>query len=227
MHHIRTGSLLGAVLLSTATLASASSISFTLDFTFSGTPPSGAPTVTVDDGGGVGSATVTINAGGLSGTEFMDDIYLNYAGDLSSLSASYVSGVMANSVSFGTDAFKADGDGFYDVLIDYPPPPGGAAFTFGAGEMSSYLFTGAGLTANLFNVPSLCDQGCGNGSFFAASHVQAIAGGLSGWVGDGNGGPPPPPPPSPVPEPASLLLFGSGAVGLVARLRKKRVTAAE
>ncbi len=193
--------------------AAATSITFDLDFEFSGgTTPSGVPSVTIDDFGGSGVVQVSITSN-LSGTEFIDDLYLNFSGNPNLLSPTFVSGVQANNVLFGSNAFKADGDGFYDILLDYPPP---GSPKFGAGATSVYLFTLAGITANDFNLESLCSQGCGNGSFFAAAHVQSIGpnGSGSGWVGSQGSI-------QLIPEPASLLLMGSGLFAATARVRRR------
>lgn len=220
--HKRWAWLTGVALLSAATAAQASTITFGLDVTFSGTPPSGSPTVTLTDT--AAGVEVSISSFPLSGTEFIDDVYLNFTGDVSVLSALYQSGVVANNVSFGSNSFKADGDGYFDILIDYPPPPGNAG-TFTADLTSSYVFSLAGINTSMFNASSFCETGCGTGSYFAAAHIQGLAGGLSAWVGDGNGPnpppPPPPPPPDSVPEPASMVLFGMGMVGAAMRVRKR------
>jgi len=212
----------GGVLLGVAAGAQASTITFALTTTFSGTAPSGSPTVTLTDT--AAGVEVSVSSFPLSGTEFIDDVYLNYTGDVSLLSASYLDGVLANNVYFGDNAFKADGDGYFDILIDYPPPPGSAG-TFTADQTSTYLFfTLAGLNTSMFNTTSFCQTGCGTGSYYAAAHIQGLAGGLSAWVGDGDGfppPPPPPPPPEPVPEPASLLLMGAGLTAFAARYRKR------
>lgn len=202
------------------TQARAAMITFDLVTVFSGANPSGNPSITLTDV--AGGVQVTFNSGSISGTEFLDDFFLNYTGDLGSLAAMNTSGVNANGVSFGSNSFKADGDGYFDILFDFPPPPGGSA-TFGAGETSTWLLTGTGISTALFNDSSFCQTGCGTGSYFAAVHIQGITGGLSSWNGDpdGPGGPPPPPPPTPVPEPASMMLIGTGFLAFAAKYRKK------
>ena len=116
--------------------AHASAITFQLSTVFSGATPSGSPTVTLTDT--AGGVEVSVSSFPLSGTEFIDDIYLNYTGDVSLLTATYQSGVVANNILFSPNAYKADGDGYFDILIDYPPPPGNAG-TFTADQTSQYL----------------------------------------------------------------------------------------
>ena len=218
----RTALLSLIALLLAAVPAGATSLTATLGFTFSGTPPVGAPTVTIDDNGGTGSVLLTISAGTLTGTEFIDDIYLN-ATNPATLNIAFVSGQTANSVTQATDSFKADGTGgFYDLLFDFPPPPGGPSNVFGAGETSNWLITRPGLTVNDFVLRSLCTQGCVGAGYFGAAHIQAIPltqGGDSGWVAVSGNFTPTQQGFNPVPEPGTLVLLGTG---LVAALRKVR-----
>jgi len=207
--------------------ASAGTITFTVGTEFSGgAQPSGSPTATITDTG-ANQVTLTLTSN-LSGNEFIDAFYLNYSGDLSSLSVGSPTGTGANAFigsSTGSNSFKADGDGFFDLLLEFMPP---GDERFGAGESVSFVITGTGLSAGLFNLMSACNTegttGCGNGGYFAAAHVQAIdTPPGSGWVGDGTSSDNETP--NPVPEPSTLLLLGS-ALGFGARkLRRHQATA--
>ena len=148
--------------------AHATSITGVLDFTFSGSSPSGDPTVTADDGGVPGSVELTFDLTDLSPTEFADDFYLNFnpAKDETALSFTQLTGPLVNSVEVEENEKKADGDGFYDILFDWPPPPGGdPTILFSAGDTASFLVTGlADLVATDFAFFSVCTRGdCGAG----------------------------------------------------------------
>lgn len=196
--------------------------------TFSGTAPVGpAPwvTATVDDHGSSGSVTLTISTAGLSGSENISGFYLNLdtAMNATGLGFSYVgssSGPSATSIQTGTNSFKADGDGKYDILFNFPTGSG-----FNAGETVIYNISGIpSLTAGSFNFTSDCSQGCGTGSYYGAAHVQNTgANGASAWIGivsagSGTGGWAPP---AAVPLPPAAWLFGSGLVGVAVTARRR------
>ena len=115
--------------------ASADIISFGLDYEFSeATPPAGTttPWVTATFADISGGVQLTINALNLVASEFISGFYFNF--DPTKNAASYIGTVPGtgtqtdwNSRGAGNDAWKADGDGFFDFFIDFPPPPGDVA----------------------------------------------------------------------------------------------------
>lgn len=178
---------------------------------------------TFDDSiGGANTVQLTMDAANLVDGEFTSGWYFNVnpSLDITDFSVAYVSGQMANSATFATDAYKADGDGFFDLLFDFPPPPGDFASKFTSGETSVYNITYSGnLTVDDFDFGSV---GGDKGSFTSAAHVQGIGpnDGLSGWIGSGFT---PGPGPGVVPEPASVAMWGFGLfVGGVVGLRRRR-----
>ena len=181
-----------------------------LDFIFSGSTPPGNPapwgTATFADVPGGVQLTLANN---LSGTEFFGAWYFNLdpAKNASSLNFALQPGgtgtVTVDGINKGTDAFKADGDGFFDVVIEFGQSGEGR---YGAGDSLIYLITGIpGLTAADFNHAS--SSGGGTGVYFSAAHLQSLAGGQSDWIGDGDGGGGPGG--GPVPEPSTYLVLGS------------------
>ena len=219
--------LTGVVLLSPFKSNAATGIGYNFDNEFSsGTPPAGlGPWITATiQTVTPGTVQLTVANSGLIGSEFISGLYLNLNTNFNplNLSISYVSSVGsftipsigAGTIERGTDSFKADGDGKYDVLFDFSTVSGS---TFGAGESITYQISGiAGLTANDFVYLSAPNGG--HGPFFAAAHVQGIGadGSLSGWVEPSLGAQP-----ILLPEPSSAALLGL-SLGCVAFLRRSK-----
>ena len=111
-------------------------------------------------------------------------------------------------INTGINAFKADGDGKYDIQFMFSTANG---HEFGAGESVMYTITGpASLTAESFSF--LSQPAGGAGPFYSAAHILSIGqGGNSVWAS------PISPPGTPAPEPAAIvlgLMAGCAAIGL-------------
>ena len=174
---------------------------------------------------------LTIDTSGLEGTEFVSVALFNVTGhDLTMLDieldtpsdAPSGTGTFANDADTSQSGFKADGDGYFDLRLDFDNTD------FTDNETVSFLITsGDGvLTTEQFLALSI---GSGNSpeGLYAAAHVQSIAPTdcndgrtnelcTSGWITD--------PPVPAVPIPGAAWLFGSALLGLIgfSRIRRRR-----
>jgi hypothetical protein len=171
--------------------ASGSSVLLNFDNVFSGVSPSGqAPWVSVlFEDIRPGTVELSISAINLSPSEKVTELYLNLNPNwvATRLNFSFVEGsqcVTAPMPALGVNAFKADGDGKYDIRFSFAQRPANA---FTAGDHLTYQITGIdGLTAQDFAYLSM--PAGGHGPFFSAIHVQGIEATdvgskcISGWV---------------------------------------------
>ncbi|HUU30818.1 MAG TPA: PEP-CTERM sorting domain-containing protein [Phycisphaerae bacterium] len=221
---MKTATLAVAVVacLSLAGAARGGLITFGLIEEFSGaTPPEGTVppawlTVTIDDGADYtdGIVTLTLAATNLTGNEKIKEWYLNLdpSFDPENLVFAQVGKTGAfkdATISKGLDAFKAGGDGFYDIEFVFDHT-GNTSKNFGAGESIGYtvsLSSGGTLTASSFDF--LSTPAGGQGPYHTAAHVQSIgAGEDSGWIT--------------APEPATLGVLATGTVFCLLAARRKK-----
>lgn len=180
---------LGALtMVASAVPAQAAILTLGYDAEFSGAQAPGGATpwiiATFDDYDTQGSVRLTVSTGGLATGETVDSLYFNLDGTLdpAQLSFAYLnssSAPSATGIQTGINAYKADGDGKYDILMQFPTGSG-----FDAGETLTYNITGIStLTAASFMF--LSQPAGGHGPFYAAAHVQNTTGagnGGSGWI---------------------------------------------
>jgi len=217
----RIKALFGALLaLFICVSANAATVVYEYNISFGETSADGpAPwaVATFDDGGSAGSVTLSIETAVTSGEADFSEFYFNLNPLLDATNLSFLrtggSGPTAANISWetGTNAFQADGDGIYDILLDLPPPPGQQAKRFNAGETLVFNITGIGsLTALDFNF--LAEAGGGSGPFLSAAKVISTgeSGQSSDWI-------------AAVPVPAAVWLFGS-ALGALGWMRRKKST---
>ncbi len=141
------------------------------------------------------SVTFKLTALNLTGSENIDVFDFNLdpalAADLGNLAFSSLIKTGAfdtPTISQGVNAFKADGDGDYDIQLSFTTG-GNTNKTFTQGDSIQYTITGAGISASSFNFLSNPDGG--HGPFTTAAHIQNTTGagnGGSGWIADTSGG---------------------------------------
>lgn len=204
-----------ALVMGPVSSASATTISFALDFEFSGATAPASPTtpwvtIILDDSfGDANTVRLTVEATNLTGGttgESINSFLLNFdpSLDASLLNFTAIDNAdsVPNAINAGTNAFQADGDGFFDIEFDMPPPPGNSETRFTAGETIIYHLTYiSAISASSFDFMSA--MGGGQGTFSAAAQIQRINGNDSGWIG-----------PTPIPEPSIAILLGLGVMGL-------------
>ena len=185
-------------------------LTFDYEVEFSGaTPPAGATpwiTATFDDSfGGDNTVRLAMSAVNLVGTEFIDDWLFNFDSALDPTLLYFtpvdISEAKPNHILAEIDAFKSDGGGYFDILFDFPPPPGNDASKFTAGESVVYDITYVSpITVAAFNVEN-------SSGLITAAHIQAINGEESGRVT--------------IPDASAVFLLGSSCLMGFAVMRKK------
>lgn len=103
-------------------------------------------TIILDDSfGGANTVRLTVEATNLTGGTYGESIntfFLNFdpALDVLLLTFNVVNNADStpNAINVGTNAFQADGDGFFDIKFDMPPPPNDPTSRFTGGETIIY-----------------------------------------------------------------------------------------
>jgi hypothetical protein len=110
--------------------------------------------------------------------------YFNFTGNLSALTIGQDSGPTAQTPGIASNSFKADGDGFFDILLGFG---GGSSQVFNPGDVATFTLSGTSMNAHSFNATSYpSGSSVNNGTWNAAVHIGGFTmpKDYSVWQGD-------------------------------------------
>ena len=180
--------LIVSIALGVMSVSQATSVTHYLTDSVGDVPPDGPTpyaTITLDDGGGTGQVTMTIDAAGTIGAAFLSKIYVNFDSsfDIDSLEFSYNAGTSTGpepkSIATGLDEYRTCGaGGLYDIALNFPKRQ---RDRFTAGQTVSITITSSvsdPITASSFNYLSAASEA--GLSYLAFGKVQS-----TGYAGEG------------------------------------------
>ncbi len=214
-----------AIWVACASTAYGNALNIPMTVEFSGaTAPSAPPPwvrVYLDDSTQNGTLKLWIEALGLTDEEFLASVYLNFdpSYDVTQLKFTVdekVGTFDLTQISLGQNLFKADGDGYYDILLEFSSA---GPNRLGPGEHLGYILSMQGTPLPLLAFLQMSAPGGQHGPFMAAGHIQGIApdGENSGWISH-----PGTSVPQIIPEPATLTLLGLAGAALISHRKRAR-----
>jgi hypothetical protein len=151
----------------------------------------------------------------LTGSEYVSEWYINLDPALNPSNLVFSNPIKTGDfdlpkLAFALNAYKADGDGFYDIKLTFSPKN---SERFNYGEKLSYQVSYSGGTIEETSFSFLSEPGGEIGPFTSAAHVRGTVknGSGSAWI-------------SSVPEPTTAL-YTMVAAGICLTVRRRRPAA--